>query len=120
MICTARELLKRETEQPSPMPATILTLNPPTVSTPESYLALSIQLYGEERYIEAIFACRRALDLRPGYAEAWNNMGIIYSKLGRYEEAAAACEQTLLYRPDDEKARINLQYARAKLKTSGR
>jgi tetratricopeptide (TPR) repeat protein len=77
-------------------------------------------LYGEEHYIESIFACRLALDLRPGYAEAWSNIGAAYNELGRYEEAASACEQALLYRPDDEKARINLQYARAKLKTPGR
>jgi hypothetical protein len=46
-------------------------------------------LYGEERYIESIFACRLALDLRPGYPEAWNNIGVAYNELGRYEEAAA-------------------------------
>jgi tetratricopeptide (TPR) repeat protein len=101
-------------------PAIGQTLSPTAQATPESYLALSVQLYGEERYIEAIFACRRALDLRPGYAEAWNNMGIIYNKLGRYEEAAAACEQALLHQPGYEKARVNLEYARAKLKASGK
>jgi tetratricopeptide (TPR) repeat protein len=101
-------------------PAIGQTLNPTAQATPESYLALSVQLYGEERYIEAIFACRRALDLRPGYAQAWNNMGIIYNKLGRYEEAAAACQRALLYNPRYESAQINLQYARAKLRTSGK
>jgi len=101
-------------------PAIGQTLNPTAPQTPEAYLALSMQLYGEERYIEAIFACRRALDLRSGYAEAWNSMGIIYNKLGRYEEAAAACEQALLHQPGYEKARLNLEYARANLKTSGK
>ena len=101
-------------------PAIGQTLNPTAPQTPEAYLALSMQLYGEERYIEAIFACRRALDLRSGYAEAWNSMGIIYNKLGRYEEAAAACEQALLHQPGYEKARLNLEYARAKLKASGK
>ena len=108
---TARELLKEADGK---------ALNVPAPQTPEAYLARSLELYGEEHYIESIFACRLALDLRPGYAEAWENIGAAYNELGRYEEAAAACEQTLLYRPDDEKARINLQYARAKLKTSGR
>jgi tetratricopeptide (TPR) repeat protein len=123
----ARDLLKEAEKRASslqPFDAARPTIgqarNPPMLQTPESYLALSIQLYREERYIEAIFACRRALDLRPEYAEAWNNMGIIYNKLGRYEEAAAACERALLYKPDFESARINLQYARAKLRTSGK
>ena len=95
-------------------------LNSPGPQTPEFYLALSAQFYREGRYVESIFAGRRALDLRPGYAEAWNNIGAAYNKLGRYEEAAAACEQALLYKPDFELARINLQYAREKIKTSGR
>ena len=30
------------------------------------HLALSLQLYGEERYVESIVASRRALHLRPG------------------------------------------------------
>jgi len=103
---TARELMAQMDGQ---------TINEPTIQTPESYLALSLQLYGEERYVESIDASRRALDLRPGYAEAWNNVGAAYNKLGRYEEAAAACEQALRYKPDFELARNNLQYARDKL-----
>ena len=102
---TARELMAQTDGQ---------TINEPT--TPESYLALSLQLYGEERYVESIVASRRALDLRPGYAEAWNNIGAAYNKIGRYEEAATACEQALRYKPDFELARNNLQYARGKLK----
>jgi Flp pilus assembly protein TadD len=66
----------------------------------------------EARYVESIAASQRALDLRPGYAEAWNNIGAAYNKLGRYEEAAAACEQALGYKPDFELARNNLEYAR--------
>ena len=123
----ARELLKEAEARTASVqtfdaarPAFGQGLNPSLLPTPESYLALSVQLYGEERYIEAIFACRRALDLRPGYAEAWNSMGIIYNKLGRYEEAAAACEQALVHKPGYEKAQLNLQFARAKLKASGK
>jgi len=99
---TARELLVRAEGQ---------TPNEPPTQTPESYLALSLQLYREERYAEAIAACRTALELRPNYAEAWNNIGAAYNKLGRYEEAAAACEQALRYKPDFELARNNLRFA---------
>ena len=96
---TARELMAQMDGQ---------TINEPTIQTPESYLALSLQLYGEERYVESIDASRRALDLRPGYAEAWNNDGAAYNKLGRYEEASAACEQALRYKPYFELGRNNL------------
>ena len=108
---TARDLLAKANAQ---------AVNQPTVQSPEYYLALSLQLYGEERYVESIAASQRALDLRSGYAEAWNNIGAAYNKLGRYEEAAAACQQALRYKPDFELARNNLQYAREKLKASGR
>ena len=94
--------------------------NRPAPQTPEFYLALSLQFYGEERYVESIVASRRALNLRPGYAEAWNNIGAAYNKLGRYEDATAACEQALRYKPDFELARNNLQYARERLNTPGR
>ena len=103
MITPARDLLAPADGQP---------VNQPTTQTPESYLALSLQHYREERYGEAIAACRAALELRPNYAEAWNNICAAYNKLGRYEEAAAACEQALRYKPDFELARNNLQYAR--------
>ena len=121
----ARELLKEAQTRASelaPLAGVEINqpVNKPALQTPQFYLALSLQFYREERYIEAIFACRRALDLRPDYAEAWDTMGAVYNKLGRYEEAAAACERALLYKPGYENARINLQYARAKLKTSGK
>jgi len=105
----ARQLLEQADSQAGNQPAT---------QTAESYLDLSLQRYREERYVEAIAACRTALELRPNYAEAWNNIGAAYNKLGRYEEAAAACEQALRYKPDFELARNNLQYARQMVKTS--
>ena len=103
---TARNLLAKMDDR---------TNHEPVPQTPESYLALSLQLYVEARYIESIAASRRALDLRPGYAEAWNNIGAAYNKLGRYEEAVAACEQALLYKPDFELARNNLADAKTHL-----
>jgi Flp pilus assembly protein TadD len=108
---TARELLAQANGQP---------INQPTTQTPEFYLDLSLQHYREERYVESIAASRRALDLRPGYAEAWNNIAAAYNKLGRYEEAVAACEEALRLKPDFQLARNNLIYAREKLKASAK
>jgi len=86
--------------------------------TPESMLALSLRLYREQHYEDAIAACRRALAIRPDYAEAWNNIGAALNQLGRYEEAVSACEQALRYKPDFELARNNLQYARDRIGSS--
>src|SRR5215212_6930114 len=69
---------------------------------PESYLARNFQLYREARYAESIAASRAAINLRPNYAEAWNNIGAAYNKLGQYDEAVDACEQALRYKPDFE------------------
>jgi Flp pilus assembly protein TadD len=107
----ARDLLAQTDGQPT---------NQAAPQTPEYYLDLSLQFYGEERYVESIVASRRALDLRPGYAEAWNNICAADNKLGRYDEAAAACEQALRYKPDFELARNNLKYAHQMAKPSGK
>jgi Flp pilus assembly protein TadD len=80
--------------------------------TAESYLTLSLDRYREGRYAESIAAARAALELRPSYAEAWNNIGAANNQLGRYEEAVAACEQALRLKPDFELARNNLLFAR--------
>jgi Flp pilus assembly protein TadD len=89
-------------------------------SSPESYLALSLQRYQEGRYAESIAASRAALALQPNYAEAWNNLGAAYNKLGQYAEGADACEKALLLRADFELARNNLQYAREMMKGAGK
>jgi len=89
-----------------------------TASKPsaEFYLALSLERYREARYAESIAASHTALELRPGYAEAWNNIGAAYNQLGQYDKGAAACEEALRFKPDFELARSNLQYARAMAK----
>ena len=105
---TARDLLARANRQ---------AVNQPATQTPESYLGLSLQLYREERYAESIAASRAALALRANYAEAWNNIGAAYNKLGRYDKAADACEEALRLKPDFQLARNNLQYAREMAKS---
>lgn len=90
-----------------------------SIQTPESYLAMSLQYYREERYEESIDACHSALALRPGYAEAWNNIGAAYNKLGQFAKGISACEEALRLRPDFPLARNNLEYARSMLKKAG-
>ena len=105
---TARDLLARTNRQP---------VNEPTTQSPEFYLGLSLQLYREERYAESIAASRAALALRSNYAEAWNNIGAAYNKLGRYDKAGDAFEEALRLKPDFQLARNNLQYAREMAKS---
>jgi protein O-mannosyl-transferase len=106
---TARDLLAQVDGQ---------ALTQPAPQTAEYYLNLSLRFYREERYAASIVASRRALDLRPGYAEAWNNICAASNKLGRYDEAVAACQQALRSKPDFELARNNLEDARERAKPS--
>ncbi|MDB6146734.1 MAG: tetratricopeptide repeat protein, partial [Spartobacteria bacterium] len=108
---TVRDLLAQAEAQ---------AVHQPLTRPPEFYLDLSLRLYQEKRYVESIVACRLALALQPSYAEAWNNIGACYNKLGRFEEAAAACTQALRDKPDFELARNNLQYAREMAKASAK
>lgn len=108
---TARNLLSETGEQVVKSPAT---------QTPESYLNLSLQLYQQNRFAESIEASRKALALRPGYAEAWNNIGASCNKLGHYDQAAAACERALSFKPDFDLAKNNLAYAYAMANKAGK
>ena len=91
---------------------------PRTESTPEGQLSRSQTLYDQRLFGEAIEAAREALRLRPGYAEAWNNIGAAYNETGQYDKAVAACEEALRLRPDYELARNNLRYAHEMAKPS--
>ena len=42
---------------------------------------------------------RRALQARPGYPEALNNLGVLYLRTGRRDEAVASFEECIRGRP---------------------
>jgi tetratricopeptide (TPR) repeat protein len=55
---------------------------------------------------------RRCTELDPGYAEAWNNSGLVRQELGRLEEALADFDRALAARPDYPEALTNRGRAR--------
>jgi tetratricopeptide (TPR) repeat protein len=55
---------------------------------PEIRFYLGNSLYGQGKPVEA--ACREAIALKPDYAEAYYNLGIVLSKQGRFTESLAA------------------------------
>jgi len=57
---------------------------------------------------EAIAAYKKALLIKPDYAEAHNNMGAVFQAQGRIEEATAALNKALLIKPDYVNAHRNL------------
>jgi Flp pilus assembly protein TadD len=106
------QLLLRELEaQASPTPAAAMAQS--DTRTPEQWLELSVARYRAGRYEECVEYSRRALQLRPDYAEAYNNICAAENARGRYADAISACERALQIRPSFEQARNNLAMAKA-------
>ncbi len=57
---------------------------------------------------EAVAYFRRALELRPNYQEAWNDLGVVMEALGNPHEAVKCYRNALEVRPDSVEARSNL------------
>jgi tetratricopeptide (TPR) repeat protein len=85
-------------------------------NTPEDHLELSLQYYKTGQYELCIDASRMALELRPDYAEAYNNICSAHNKLKQYRKAVEACEKALAIRPDYALASGNLNWARNQIK----
>jgi tetratricopeptide (TPR) repeat protein len=85
---------------------------PPTA---EFYLDQSLEYYQVERYEDSIASCKAALSIKANYAEAWNNIGAAYNRLGQYGLAAGACEKALRLKPGYELASNNLRFAQQRL-----
>jgi tetratricopeptide (TPR) repeat protein len=82
-------------------------------TTPESFLARSFLYFQHGRFEETIMAARAALNLRPDYAEAWNNIAAAYNSMSRWANAIQACEQAIRLKPDFPIAKNNLTLASA-------
>ena len=54
---------------------------------------------------------KRAVSLRPQYADAYNNLGITYSRVSKYDEAQQSFEEAIRLRPDHAAAHNNLGIA---------
>jgi tetratricopeptide (TPR) repeat protein len=103
---TAATFLARAASPPSPGSPV-----PAPAMTPEEYLNLSLSHHGAGKFEESIDAARRALELRPGYAEAYNNISAAYAAMGRWDPAIEAAREAIRIRPDFELAKNNLAWA---------
>ena len=85
--------------------------------TPEYHLARSLAEYRMARYRESIASARRAIALRPTYAEAWNNVAAGHNALREWAQGIAAGGEALRLNPSLQIARNNLDFARQQLQT---
>ena len=88
-------------------------------STPEDFLSASLRYHQAGQYNESIEAARAALRLRPGYAEAYNNLAAAYESMEKWDEAIAAASEAVRLKPDFELARNNLAWARQQKRRTG-
>jgi|HubBroStandDraft_1064217.scaffolds.fasta_scaffold178946_2 tetratricopeptide (TPR) repeat protein len=84
---------------------------PSSAPTPESYIEQSLQAYQRGQFQECVTASREALRLRPGYAEAYNNIGACSASLGKWDEAIRNEQEALRLKPDFPLAKDNLAWA---------
>jgi tetratricopeptide (TPR) repeat protein len=63
----------------------------------------------------AVSAFRRAVDLRPDFADAWNELGYALRNVGRYQESLGAYDTALRLRPNFPEALEYLGEAYVKL-----
>ena len=83
----------------------IISLNPQARS---AHLNLSMALYRQARYGEALEAARVAVEQRPDYSKAHANLGEILNALGRFEEAEAHLRRAIALNPQEKNAHFNL------------
>jgi tetratricopeptide (TPR) repeat protein len=86
--------LERETRE-SLMMGMVRPLIPPADAA-EIWFARASAWDGDpERWEEAVDAYNRVVDIDPGYAAAWNNLGLLQHRMGRYERAGACYRAAL-------------------------
>ena len=113
----ARNYLATSQNPPDPIAAAAqLAASQPT---PENYLNLSLLYHRAGRYPECIEAAKKALRLKPDYAEAYNNIAAAYQSMQQWDQAIAAAQQAVRLKPDFTLARNNLAYSLAQKKLQG-
>jgi protein O-mannosyl-transferase len=105
---TAEEVLRLVPGDPTAAASLVVNTAGPT---PEELLDLSMRQYQAGRYAEAIDSARKALTLRPGYPEAYNNLAAANASMKRWDDAIQAAREAVRLKPNFQLARNNLAWA---------
>jgi protein O-mannosyl-transferase len=93
--------------------------NPSVKASAEELINESLRLNQAGKYAESIAAARKALQLDPNSAEAWNNIAANWEALHRWDDAIAAARKAISLKPDFQLAKNNLAWSLSQ-KTAGR
>jgi Tfp pilus assembly protein PilF len=77
---------------------------------PDQLVNLSAQYCKNRNYEDCLGAAQKALDLQPGYAEAYNNMAAALLSMGRWDEGIQAARQAIQAKPNYQAAKSNLEW----------
>ena len=81
-------------------------------ATPEYYLNVSLVQYRAGEFARCIESAQKALQVRPGYDLAYNNICAAYNELKQWDKAIEAGEQAVQINPDNQVAGNNLAWAK--------
>ena len=81
---------------------------------------MGIALPRANKLEEAIEAYKKALAIKPDYADAYNNMGNALQEQGKLEEAIEAYRKALSIKPDYAEALLQHGYCTQRAKQTGR
>jgi tetratricopeptide (TPR) repeat protein len=98
-------------QQGNAQPTNQLGTAKPVLPTPESYLEASLHEYQAGNFQKSIAAAKSALELRPGYAEAYNNISAAYNAMAKWDEGIRAASEAVRLKPDYQLAKNNLAWA---------
>ena len=62
-----------------------------------------------------MFHLTEAIRINPDYAEAYNNIGVIFSRMKKFKKASVFFSKAVQVKPDFTKAHINLEITRKNL-----
>jgi len=86
---------------------------------PDELVNLSVKFCQNKNYEDCLGAAEKALDLRPGYAEAYNNMAAALLAMGRLDDGIQAARQALQSKPNYPDAKSNLEWGLAQKAKAG-
>jgi tetratricopeptide (TPR) repeat protein len=78
-------------------------------------LNLSLDCYQAGDYQGCIDYSKKALVIKPDYAEAWNNICSAYNAMNNFAEGIKACNEAIKIKPGYALAQGNLDWAKSQL-----
>ena len=78
----------------------------------KTLVAFAIKIAQKGLWRDAAMRFEAATVTDPSYAAAWNNLGIAYEQLGRFDDARRAYEKAMELDPDNNFIKVNYDYFR--------